>query len=404
MKPEGGVASESVILRGIRGADVARLTSDLVKIPTVNPPGREREICEFIASWLGTRGVEASLLEEIPGRTNVQAMIDGDEGGGKTLILNGHTDVVAAGNGWTEDPFGGLVKGGRVYGRGSADMKGGLAAMMVTVDALRKSRKHLAGRMIFQATADEEVGSPMGTGYLVRRGLRGDLAIVGEPTSLEVCVAHKGVLRFDVVAFGKAAHGSVPWEGRSAILAMNVVIDALRGYAAELEAGRRHPLLGAPTVKVGVIQGGVAVNVVPDRCRIVVERRLIPPESVEGAVREVRAVVAGASKRAGVRCEVTFNAKSESSDASRDKEGVQVLLRAAKAVTGEMRKPKGFLATCDARYLNNDAGIPAVVIGPGKLESVHAPDEYVEIRKLEQAARLYALSYVMLQDSGVKQA
>jgi len=385
------------MLKEIRAGDVATLTSELVKFPTVNPPGEEREISEFIASWLGRRGIEASLLEEVPGRTNVQAVVDGDRAGGKILVLNGHSDVVPAGNGWTKDPFGGEIRGGRVYGRGTADMKGGLAAMMVAADAVRRNRRHLSGKLVFQAVADEEVGTPIGHGYLIRRGLKGGMAIVGEPTGLEVCVAHKGVLRFSVTTSGKAAHASVPWEGRSAILAMSVVIEALRGYAIELEGRPRHPLLGFPTVNIGVIEGGVAVNIVPDRCTILVDRRLIPPESVEDAIAEVRRVVATAAKLAGAKCELKITSRSQSSDAGYFEEGVRVLLDAAREVTGKAKKPRGFIATCDARYLNNDAKIPAFVLGPGSLGIIHAPDEYVEVRELGEAARIYALAYLGLQ-------
>ncbi len=385
------------ILRDISREEVTRLTSELVKIPTVNPPGEERRICEFIASWLEKRGVAAELLEEVEGRTNVQAVVQGELPGGRTLVLNGHTDVVPVGNGWTKDPFGGRVEKGRVYGRGAADMKGGVASTMVAAAALHRHRKSLRGRLVLQAVADEEVGGQIGTGYLVRRGLRGDLAIVAEPTGLEVCVSHKGVVRFEVTTLGKSAHSSVPWEGRSAVLDMNVIVDALRAYGERLAKGRKHPLLGAPTVNVGVIQGGVAVNFVPDKCRIVAERRVVPPETVEEASRQVQKVVEDAAKKAGARYEMRFNSRSKTSDAGGEKAKVGVVLKAASEVIGRPAKAKGFLATCDARFLSNDAKIPSLVFGPGSLPKVHAPDEYVETKELEQAARVFALSFMYLQ-------
>lgn len=391
------VARPAEVLRLIDRDEVARLTSELVRFPTVNPPGEERQIAEFIASWLEKRHIDASLLEEVPGRTNVEALVEGELPGGKTLVLNGHTDVVPAGNGWTRDPFGGEVAHGRVYGRGAADMKGGLAAMMVAAAALRGARARLAGRLVLQAAADEEVGGPIGTGYMVRRGLRADLAIVGEPTDLEVCVCHKGVIRFEVTVFGRSAHSSVPWEGESAILAMNVIVDAFRRYGERLARGRAHPLLGVPTVNVGLIQGGVAVNFVPDRCTIVAERRLVPPETVEGEVRAVEELVASAAKKAHARYELVFRSRSMSSDASAASEKIAMVLDAAGKVRRRHAVAKGFLATCDARFLSNDAGIPTFVFGPGRLANVHAPDEFVETSQLERAARVYALSYLGLQ-------
>lgn len=390
------------IADGIDQENVVRLTSDLIKFPTINPPGDERQVCEFIASWLDKRGINASLLEEVPGRTNVEAVVEGDLGPGRTLVLNGHTDVVPVGNGWTREPFSGEVEDGRVYGRGSADMKGGLAAMMVAAEAAHKHRTRLRGRLILQAVADEEVGGPAGTGFLVRRGLSGDLAIVGEPTGMDVCVCHKGVIRFDVTTFGKSAHSSVPWEGKSAILAMCTVMDALRDYGARLAKDRVHPMLGAPTVNIGVIEGGVAVNFVPDRCRIVAERRLVPPETIEQTVREVTVLVSKAAGAAGVKHELVFKSESMTSDASDEKEKVQVVLDAKRLATGgeEMPSPKGFLATCDARFLSNDARIPSLIFGPGSLAQVHAPDEYVHASELGIAAKVYALALSRLQSLG----
>jgi succinyl-diaminopimelate desuccinylase len=385
------------LLREVEGKEVASLTADLVKFPTVNPPGDEREICEFIASWFEKRGAQALLLEEVSRRTNVQVEIIGDREGGRTLILNGHTDVVPTGDGWSHDPFGGKIAGGRIYGRGSGDMKGGLAAMMVAAALLRKNRKNISGRLIFQAVADEEVGTSMGTGFLTGRGLKGDLAIVGEPTGLEVCVCHKGVIRFDIVTFGKAAHAGVPEKGVSAILAMTEIMSALRTYAVRLKRERSHSLLGPPTVNIGTIEGGVKVNIVPDRCTITAERRVVPPETVSGAVREVLAVVASAAERSGIKYKLTFNSKSQSSEAKSERGTVDVLLGAAREVTRKRKERMGFNATCDARYLNNIAHIPTVIFGPGRLENIHKPDEYVEVRELEQAARIYALCYLRLQ-------
>lgn len=384
--------------------ELVRLTSELVRIPTVNPPGNERAICEFIASWLTSRGVEAELLEDVPGRTNVQATIEGRLPGGRGLVLNGHVDVVPVGNGWTVDPFEGSVRNGRLYGRGSADMKGGVASMMMAAAVIRRHSHELSGRLTLQAVADEEVGTPIGTGYLVRRGgLDADLAIVGEPTGLEVCSCHKGVVRFEVTTFGKSAHSSVPWNGKSAILAMTRVVDALDGYGRSLATTKKpHPLLGSPTVNVGVIEGGVAVNFVPDRCRIVAERRLVPPETVEGASMEIRRVVSQGAKGAGVKYELVFNSKSKTSDASGEQERVGVVTRAAEAVMAKKTvKPRGFLATCDARFLSNEGGIPTVIFGPGSLSSVHAPDEFVEVSELKVASKVYALSFAKLQTSAL---
>lgn len=386
--------SHDEIIAQVKGQEIADLASSLIRFESVNPPGKEREIAEFIASWFDKRGFESVLTGEVEGRPNVQVEFRGEVGRGRTLVLNGHMDVVPTGAGWTKDPFGGEIVGTRLYGRGSGDMKGALSAMMVALDVLRKHRRKVSGGIIFQAVVDEEVGSPIGTGHLVKRGVRADFAVVGEPTSLEVCTCHKGIINYEVTTHGKAAHASVPQTGVSAILAMQEVIAGISAYSKSLTRKVRHPLLGSPTVNIGVIEGGTKVNIVPDTCRIVGERRVVPPETADKAASEVQSELSRIAKRKRIKCDVNVFRKIESSEAKGGAGATKALIEAVGEITGRRRKPIGFVATCDAHYLNNMAKIPTVICGPGSLTNIHNADEYVEIKELEQAGRIYTQTFM----------
>ena len=391
------------ILGGIDANKIANLTSSLVKIPSVNPPGREKGVAEFVASWFEARGFDVDLVGAEKDRPNVMVRLSGPQPGagnqslGKTFILNGHMDVVPEGSGWSRDPFGGSIEGSRVYGRGSADMKGGLACMMVTLEEIKKSAvlDSLGGSIVFTAVADEEVGGPIGTSYLVReKGLKGDFAVVGEPTSMNVCTAHKGDITFEVSTRGKSAHASVPQLGVNAIMKMNEIISSLSLYSKQLEQRPAHPLLGRPTLNIGVVSGGTKSNVVPDRCTISAERRVLPSETLDGVKAEIEKVLAGVKyEDRSLDYELNFKVLMGPSELRDGKEGLQSILASLERMSGKKdSKPVGFLATCDAYFLTSFGEIPTVIFGPGNLSDIHKPDEYVEIADLEMAAKVYALT------------
>jgi succinyl-diaminopimelate desuccinylase len=385
------------ILARIERQKIAELTQELVKIPSENPPGKEKRVAEFIGSWFEKRGFEVEFFEAESNRPNVKVVLTGRQEGGKSFLLNGHMDVVPAGSGWSHDPFGGEIENGRIYGRGSADMKGGLASMMVALEEIKNSGAltSTTGSIIFTAVVDEEIGGPVGTSYLAReKGLRGDFAVIGEPTAMDVCTAHKGNITFEVSTMGKSAHASVPQLGKNAIFKMNEIILDLIEYSKELEHRLSHPLLGKPTLNIGVINGGTKSNIVPDRCTISAERRVLPGETLERAKAELEELLAH-TKRNDRELDYTANFKvligpSELHDG---KEGLQSVLKSLEKVSGKRElKPVGFVATCDAYFLTAFGKTPTIIFGPGSLSNIHKPDEYVEIAELEQASKVYALS------------
>lgn len=269
-------------------------------------------------------------------------------------------------------------------------MKGGLAALMIAMNAL-KSIGEIHGRVIFQAVADEEGGGRLGTAHLVKSGLRADFGIVAEPTSMRICIAHRGIVTFEIITYGKAAHASAPLNGINAILKMDKVIKALAEYSNELNRSHCHPALGYPTLNVGVIQGGTRANIVPDRCWISAERRLVPPERAEAAIMQLRSLLGAISREDS---EFVYDFKvdhvREASEIHGGKEGLGCMMSSLHEFR-EYASPEGFPAACDAGFLEN-SGIPTVIIGPGALSNAHTVDEYVEIDELQVAARVYTLA------------
>jgi acetylornithine deacetylase/succinyl-diaminopimelate desuccinylase family protein len=386
---------ENKALARISREELVSLTRELVKIQSVNPPGNEKNVAESIVSWLRNNGIEAYLQEVRQDRPNALGIVDG-ESGGKILILNGHTDVVPTGRGWGKDPFGAEVLSGRIYGRGANDMKGGLAAMMVAIKTLKESCKDFRGSILFQAVMGEEVDGS-GTEFLVRQGLKADFAIIGEPTNLEICLGHKGNFTFRVRTYGKAAHASVPHLGSNAIVDMYNVVDGLEKYSSFLKDKVGHPLLGCPTLNIGTIQGGTKSNIVPDECSIEVDRRVVPPENVADVEKEARKILQQIEYRhPNLRYDYDTVGAAEPSMITGGEDGLKALRSSAEEILGKKPEEKALLGTCDARFFNNTAHIPAVIFGPGTLGQAHVPDEYIDIDQLVSASKIYALTALTL--------
>lgn len=390
---------ESKIISAIDQSALVDLTRDLVKIPSVNPPGEEKAIAEFIASWFEKRnGFDVAELEVARGRPNIIVNTHKSNAGEKQLIFNGHTDVVPSGEGWTRNPFGAEIEETKMFGRGVADMKGALAAMMIAMDVLNSdARDILKGSITLIAAVDEEKGGYFGTNQVVKRGISGDFAIVGEPTEMGVAKTHKGNLTFEVTTFGKAAHASAPKNGINAVMKMNAIISELKNYSDKLERNEPHPLLGPPTFNIGTINGGMKSNVVPDSCKITAERRLIIPEKIDIVKEEIKTVLSNVSIRdPELKYAIAFLEEVGASEMPDGETTLSILLRSLHDIYGKMVEPSGFAATCDAYYLNDIAKIPTAIIGPGSLRDVHKPDESVEIESLFTAAKVYALTALRL--------
>ncbi|MEM0118037.1 MAG: M20 family metallopeptidase [Conexivisphaerales archaeon] len=387
----------SEILTEIDHSQLLDLARNLVKIPSENPPGEEKGVANFISSWFEKKGnYSITFLEAARNRPNV--IVTTEELPGKKILFNGHMDVVPAGDSWSVDPFEAAVIGDRMYGRGAADMKGALAAMMVAMDTVNKvAGDFLQGTIILTAVVDEEKGGSLGSNQIVRKGIAADFAVVGEPTELRVASAHKGNLTFEVTTFGKSAHASMPKNGINAVLKMCAVISKLKKYSDELERSKPHPLLGLPTFNVGTIGGGVKSNVVPPSCRITAERRLIIPEDIERVKDEIEGILKNlANEDPELKYELKFLEEVGPSEMRDGKALLDIAFRSLSKLGRDVSSQVGFGATCDAYYFNSIAKIPTVIIGPGSISDIHRPDESIKIEEIYTAAKFYALTALEL--------
>jgi acetylornithine deacetylase len=358
-----------------------------VRIDSRNPdlvPGApgEAAAAHALADVLRAWGFAVDVHDAAPGRPNVVARVGA--AGGPSLMLNGHLDVVGT-EGMTHAPFDAEERDGRLYGRGSADMKGGVAAMCAAA-ARAHAAGALAGEVVIAAVADEEYESA-GTLALLARGVRADAAIVTEPTRLAIMPAHRGFAWVRAVVHGRAAHGSRHDIGVDAIRHAGLLLAELDALDTDVLPAREHALLGRGSLHASTIHGGIGLTTYPDRCELVIERRTIPGESAAGAVAEVEGACARVrARRAAFRADVSLDFAQPPSDVPLDAPVVRALDAALRA-SGEAAHVAGMSAWTDAALLN-DAGIPAVCFGPGDIALAHAPEEWVPLDEIERATRV----------------
>ncbi len=381
-------------LRGrVDAGAVVSLTAELVETPSVNDPGRgrpeEAAAAAVYARALTDIGFDVELVEAAPGRPNVVGRWSSGSAG-PTMLLSGHLDTVGVDR--YQDPFVAKQEHGRIYGRGSADMKGGLAAVVEACRLVTTAGAPLNGDLLVIGTVDEEEGM-LGSRQFVDAGPAADFAVIAEPTNLVVCPAHKGQLAMQVTTFGRSVHSSVPHEGVNAIAHMGRVLAALDGYAAELAARAPHPLCGTPTMNPGVIGGGDYVSQVPDTCTLEIDRRFLAEETLEGLYEEIRGVLDPlAEADATFRYELSEPTMlCHALDTPADSPLVAAFVDAVEAIRGTA-VVEGLAAATDAPQF----GCPAVVCGPGSLAQAHSLDEFVEIDELVEAAVVFAAATLTL--------
>jgi acetylornithine deacetylase len=367
--------------------DGVELARELVRVDSRNPslvaggPGEgavARALGEVLAAW----GLRVELRDAAPGRPNVIARAGTP--GARTLMFNGHLDVVGV-EGMVHSPWDAAVRNGAIYGRGSSDMKAGVAAMCA---AATRVAADLEGEVIVTAVVDEEYES-IGTRALVDAGLRADAAFVTEPTRLAIMPAHLGFVWIDVTTYGRAAHGS-RWDlGVDAIRHAGLVLAELERMDTELLPARRHPLLGRPSVHASLIQGGTGMSTYPDRCTLRIERRTIPGEDAAQVRREIEdACGRAAAGRPAFHADVEVTFAQAPSDVAPDAP-IVAAFETALTSCGEPSRIEGMTAWTDAALLNA-AGIPAICFGPGDITLAHAAEEYVSIAEIERATKVLA--------------
>ena len=362
----------------------------LVRIPSET--GHEEAASDALAGWCREAGLEVAMHEVEPGRRNVLATWRA--GRGPHLLLTGHIDTVPVGDRWTRDPHGAEMDGGRLYGRGACDMKGGLAAMLGAIVALRKRGEQPAGDVTFAAVVGEEEDSA-GTRAMVARGIKTDRAVLSEPTAMQLILSNRGLLNYRIVVHGASVHASAPARGRNAVTAASRIAIELEATGDRL-ASRTHPAFGPPSLTVGTMHGGTRPYVVPDRCEIEVDRRLNPGESAEQVVGELGDAIARVrQKLPWLEAEIVAGPDYMPFEIPRDHALVRSM-EAAMQAAGLPARISSWRAASDAGFLVHGAGIPCVLFGPGDIEqAAHRPDEFIDLEDLDVAQRVF--EHVMLK-------
>ncbi len=361
-----------------------KLLRELIALPSVNPaflPAKdpragEQRVADFLAATAARAGLDVDFQTVCPGRANLLARLSPRGRVRRRILLAPHMDTVNA----TDAQFTPHNRNGRLFGRGACDTKGSVAAMLMALGELARSGQRSADtEIIFAGLLDEEHGQA-GSRALVASGLRADLAIVGEPTRLQVVTAHKGTLWMTLETRGKSAHGSWPELGRNAVHDMARIVDLLEtAYAAQLRR-RRHPLLGCATVSVGAICGGSQANIVPDRCTILLDRRTLPGETEARVRREINALLRPRNLKATFAHDTLAPCLPLETDPR-----LPLVARFLRSVG--QRKPVGVRYFTDASVLAR-GGIPSVVFGPGDIAQAHTADEWIAVEALERGKRL----------------
>jgi acetylornithine deacetylase len=384
--------------------DVIRLLSELVAIPSVNPMGRplagegilETRLTAYLEGWFLELGVECRRQAVSPGRDNVVARYEAPDSR-RTILFDVHQDTVPA-DGMTIPPFEPTLEGGRLHGRGSCDVKGSMAAMLAAFARLVRERPAGSASVILACTVDEEF-THTGSSHLAESGHGAELAIVAEPTGLDLVHCHKGALRWKICTKGLACHSSMPHRGVNAIYRMGHVLQALESFAGALSRAAPHPILGPPSLSVGRIEGGQSVNVVPDRCEIEVDRRLLPGEDAARCLEEVATLL---SRLPGCLDAIEIGQPwvHMPALAPRAEKWLGPLGDAVAAATGRRPEVLGVPFGTDAGPLSA-AGMPCVVFGPGDIAQAHTKDEWIAIEQVQLAAEAYFQIACHLGDAAV---
>jgi succinyl-diaminopimelate desuccinylase len=402
-----------------RREELVELARALIRFPTINPPGEAYQPCaEFIGRRLGARGFAVNYVRAAgtPGdserypRINVIARREGNVAG-PCVHFNSHIDVVQTGTGWTLDPFAAQIRDGKIYGRGACDMKGGLAASIIAVEALIDSGAQLPGALEISGTVDEESGGYGGVHYLAQRGWfsppRVDHVIIPEPLNVDrVCIGHRGVWWAEIETHGRMAHGSMPFLGDCAVRHMNAFIDRLEQDLYPKLAARRTDMPVVPsgarhsTMNINSIHGGQAETsgfpapCVPDSCRMVIDRRLLIEENMDSVKAEVRALLDRlVAERDGFAYELRDIFEVQPTMADRNGPVARSTAAAIQRVMGREAEFVCSPGTYDQKHIDRIGKLrDCIAYGPGILDLAHQPDEYVLIEDMVNSAKVMALS------------
>ena len=393
------------VISRIDADELVSLARDLVRIPSVvragDPTGTEAAVADYVERWLRSEGFAVEVHEVAPGRPNVLATL-GDAEAGRSLLLEGHTDVVTEGDAseWTHPPFGADLADGRIYGRGSADMKSGLAAAMIAAAVIKRSGVRLGGRLVVGALVDEE-GDMIGVRHLCTTALGHTLsaAIICEPEQNELCLEQRGVVWARVTVRGRMAHGAMPEAGVNPITALGALLHEAPALERRLRRlCRRSPHLRPPTVTPTIaqapVQGVPQSNVIPSTAQATLDIRLTPGPDAESVAKEIDTACQRVMEACpGVTVEWRpVNGYRLATRTERSEPLVRAMVQGVRQATGRAPRFGGVPGSTDGTILRMTLGIPIVTCGPGHRLIPHQVDEYVEVGELVDAAKIYVAS------------
>ncbi len=387
----------------VEESEVVSLTQQLIRIPSVFRPGvaggNEEKVARFLVDYLRAMGLTVHYEEVVPGRPNVIAVYDSGRPG-KTILFEGHTDVVTEGDiaSWSYDPFGGAIEHNRIYGRGSCDTKGNLAAAICAVRAIQRSGESFSGKVILCIPCDEE-GMMIGIKDFIKRGWADgvDGAIICEPEENQLCITQKGAMRAILRVYGKMAHGAMPLTGINPNTRMARAIVALDELEQrEIARLGKHPMLGYPSITPTILQapvkGDAQINVVPDQCMTTLDIRTVPGQDHDTLRQQMEAILQELSRE-----DNSFKATLEVIEerpwtlTQREDPIVLAVAESYKAITKREPVYNGVPGATDGTFLHK-AGIPILTTGAGDRHIPHHADEYVDIDQLVETTQLYARS------------
>lgn len=376
------------LVGAVQEAELVEYCREMVRIKSVNPPGDEMAMAEYVANVLKSIGLEVKLLKHSSSRASVLAILRGS-GQVPALLYSAHLDTVPLGaEQWIHEPFAAETLDGKIWGRGSADMKGGLAALLVMAKIMANSGLSIKGDLIFAITAGEEIDSLGAKSVASYPGLGPVQAIiVPEPSYNDIYIAEKGALWLEISTYGKTAHGSMPALGKNAVMMMVKLIKGLEKISIPFES---HAMLGGFSMSINTISGGIKTNVVPDRCVVSIDMRTVPGQDHHDIMARFQGLIKDLGKH-----DPDFKAAIEISndrppiETSPEEPVVKMMVDIVADITGELPIPKGVNYYTDAATLTPAFKAPMIICGPGHPGLAHQPNEYVEIEKLVQAAKIY---------------
>ena len=373
----------------IKEEEITNLAQELIKIPSDETAG-EKEVCEYLESFLKSLGMKVRLQEVLPNRPNIIAEVIGDEVG-KSIMFNGHVDTVPIGDikKWSMDPYSAIIKDNKLFGRGSTDMKGSIASMIIAMKFIMNNVKKFNGKIIFTGVMAEET-TGLGTQKIVEENIKADMALVGEPSDEKIYRAHKGTMWFNLSTYGKLEHSSESnSESNNAIINMMKLIMEINEISKELETIENN-LVGHPSINVGLIDGGTKQNMIADSCRISIDRRTLPEEKTDEILDKLRIRL---DRLRSLDDRLTFDLEidtiREAVEVVESEQIVQEVKNALNKVINKNPTISGMKATTDMSILVNQGNIPSVIYGPGFIKQAHTVDEFIEVKRLVESSQVY---------------